>query len=110
MYNGFYCKECGHHISWDYENSTAYCSVCNKELTRKEIIHASTRQSRIEQLKAMHNLMLLANDETIYASWIYVMPDGAIDEDFEDISIDDDLYNECFNLFVKLVASSGNRY
>lgn len=110
LLKGFYCKECGNHLEWDYENTTVNCPHCNKELTRKDVIHASTRQSRIEQLKAMHNLMLLANDEGIYMSWIYVMPDGATDEDFEDISIDDELYNECFDLFVKLIAYKGNRY
>jgi hypothetical protein len=35
---------------------------------------------------------------------------GELDEDFEDISIDDELYNECFDLFVKLIAYKGNRY
>lgn len=110
MLTGFYCKECGHRISWDHTNSNGYCPVCDKELTRENVIHASTRDSRIEQLKAMHNMMLVANDEGIYMSWIYLMPDGATDEDFADISIDDELYNECFDLFVKLIALKGNRY
>ena len=110
MLTGFYCKICGNEVEWDYGGTTAHCTCCGSNLTRKEVMSASTRASRIEQLKAMHNLMLLANDENIYMSWINVMPDGATDEDFADISIDDELYNECFDLFVKLIALEGNRY
>ena len=54
--------------------------------------------------------MQYANDEMIYESWIYLMPDCPSDEDFEFIAINDKLYNECFDLFVKLIAKSGNRY
>ena len=110
MLTGFYCKLCGSKIEWDYDNSTAHCSCCGETLTRTEVMSASTRASRIEQLKGMHNLMLVANDEGIYMSWIYLMPDGADDDDFAYIAIDDALYNECFNLFVKLIALEGNRY
>ena len=32
-----------------------------------------TKDARIKQLKAMHELMMLANDEDIYMTWIYTM-------------------------------------
>lgn len=67
-------------------------------------------KSRIAQLKSMHELMCQANDEDIYMTWIYLMPDEPSDEDFEYIASDDEAYNECFDLFVKLIAKKGNRY
>lgn len=61
---------------------------------------------RILQLKAMHEVMKMANDELIYASWIeYGVPDEPSDEDFE--SIDEVMYLEIYDLFVKLVARKG---
>ena len=57
----------------------------------------------------MHELMCQANDENIYMTWIYLMPDEPSEEDFEYIASDDEAYNECFDLFVKLIAKKGNR-
>ena len=105
-----YCKECGHHIEFQYGEMTAYCPICDKEIQRKDAIAGHTLQSRKEQLEAMHKLMCNANDENIYMTWIYIMPDGATEEDIHYIALDDDSYNECFDLFVKLIAKNGNRY
>lgn len=69
-----------------------------------------TKQARIAQLKAMHELMINANDEDIYMTWIYLMPDEPSEEDFVEIAEDDATYNECFDLFVKLIADEGNRW
>lgn len=69
-----------------------------------------TKCARISQLKSMHSLMCTANDEGIYMTWILLMPDEPTDEDIEDIAEDDEAYNECFDLFVKLIAKKGNRY
>ena len=66
-------------------------------------------KSRIAQLKSMQELMCQANDENIYMTWIYLMPDEPSEEDFEYIASDDEAYNECFDLFVKLIAKKGNR-
>lgn len=68
------------------------------------------KETRIKQLKAMHELMTLANDEDIYMAWIYTMPDEPSEEDFEDIAEDDEMYNECFDAFVRLIKHEGNRY
>ena len=105
-----YCKECGHHIVFQYDEETAYCPICDKEIKRKNTIAGHTRDARITQLKAMHTLMLEANDEGIYMNWIYLMPDCPSEEDFESIAIDDEQYNECFDKFVRLIAKEGNRY
>ena len=69
-----------------------------------------TKEARIAQLKAMHELMVNANDESIYMTWICVMPDEPMEEDFEYIAEDDDDYNHCFDLFVRLIAREGNRW
>ena len=68
------------------------------------------KKQRITQLKAMHKLMLNANDEEIYMTWIYRVPDQPTEEDFEDIAEDDEEYNECFELFLKLIVKEGNRW
>lgn len=65
---------------------------------------------RIKQLKAMHELMTLANDEDIYMAWIYTMPDEPSEEDFEDIAEDDEMYNECFDAFVRLIKDNDCRW
>jgi hypothetical protein len=86
------------------------CECTDRPLSYKEVIPGFTRDARITQLKAMHQLMTEANDEGIYMAWIYRMPDCPSEEDFIDIAMDDEQYNGCFDLFVKLIAKDGNRY
>ena len=105
-----YCKECGDPIEFEYGKSTAHCPVCDKDVERKDTISGYKRDARVAQLKAMHQLMCEANDESIYMTWIYTVPDCPSDEDFIDIAMDDEQYNECFDKFVRLIAKNGNRY
>lgn len=105
-----YCKECGHHIEFQYGEATGHCPICNKNIERKDTIAGYTRDARVTQLKAMHQLMCEANDEYIYMAWIYTVPDCPSNEDFIDIAMDDERYNECFDLFVKLIKNEGNRW
>ena len=105
-----YCKECGHQIEFEYGVEHGYCPICDKKLTLKETIADYTLDARVTQLKAMHDLMCEANDEYIYMAWINLMPDCPSDADIKDIALDDAEYNECFDLFVKLIAKDGNRY
>ena len=51
-----------------------------------------------------------ANDEEIYYAWTYYMPDAPSEEDFRDITMDDEEYSGCFDKFVKLIADEGNRW
>lgn len=68
-------------------------------------------ESRIKQLKAMHKLMCMANDEGITMTWLTGgVPDCPLESDFESIAEDDEDYNACFDLFVRLIAKKGNRY
>ena len=105
-----YCKHCGTQLEFAHSITQTYCSGCDTSVQRADTIAGYTRDARITQLKAMHTLMLEANDEGIYMSWIYLMPDCPSEEDFESIAIDDEQYNECFDKFVKLITKKGNRY
>lgn len=103
--------ECGNKVTKvDYINGEAYCPYCEKEVFLKETIADYTLTARIAQLKAMHELMLNSNDEEIYMSWIYLMPDEPSEEDFKDIALDKEDYNECFDLFIELIKDEGNRW
>jgi hypothetical protein len=105
-----YCRHCGHHLNVNYGEESIYCPLCDKEIAFKETIAGHTIDARMSQLKAMHDLMCEANDEYIYMAWINLMPDCPSMEDIRDIAMNDKLYNECFDLFVKLIAKDGNRY
>lgn len=108
-----YCKNCGSKTIEiePIDGNRAYQCNCSKTpLMWNEVIPGFTLDARITQLKAMHTLMLEANDESIYMSWIYLMPDCPNEEDFREIALSDESYNECFDKFVRLIAKSGNRY
>lgn len=105
-----YCKNCGHHIEFQYGEATGYCPVCDREIYKAGTIAGYVKDARIKQLKAMHTLMCQANDEGIYMSWIYTMPDAPTEDDFIDIAINDDDYEACFDTFVRLIQHNGNRW
>ena len=70
-----------------------------------------TTEQRIEQLKHMHELMALANNENIYMKWITLgVPDCPMEDDFEFIAEDNDRYNETVDLFCELVKRKSYRY
>lgn len=108
-----YYKKCGRQVEEiaPIKGVRAYKCECQEEpLKWNEAIAGFTKDARINQLKAMHELMCLANDESIYMSWIYTMPDCPTEDDFESIAIDDEQYCECCDKFVRLIAKPGNRY
>lgn len=106
----YYCKHCGAKLEFAFFKMQAYCETCKTYVQRENTIEGYTLTSRINQLKAMHNLMIEANDERIYMTWIYRMPDCPTEDDFVSIALDDEEYNECFDLFIKLITKKGNRY
>lgn len=68
------------------------------------------KKARMSQLKAMHEVMINANDENIYMSWITCgVPDCPSDDDYEFIAEDDENYNEAVDLFIKLIQRKGYR-
>lgn len=105
-----YCKICGHHIEFQYGEELGYCPICDKKITRMDVIAGYRLNARINQLKAMHALMQEANDEEIYDAWIYTMPDEPSEEDFRSIAMNDKTYHECFDKFERLIGEEGNRW
>lgn len=110
METKYYCRNCGAEIEVEYGIESYTCSECKKEIEYKNLMRSWMLDARISQLKAMHDLMCEANDESIYMSWINVMPDCPSKEDFIDIAMDDEQYNECFDKFVRLIQHKGNRW
>ena len=107
----YLCRTCGREVTKvNYETGYAYCPYCDLDVIVKEAIANHTFKARMNQLKAMHELMLNVNDEDIYMSWINLMPDEPSEEDFKDMALDDEQYNECFDLFIELIADEGNRW
>ena len=108
-----YCKNCGREvIEVEPVNGkrTYKCGCMDGLLDYQGVIPGWSRDARINQLKAMHNLMIEANDESVYMSWIYLIPDCPSEEDFVDIALDDEMYNACFDKFIRLIAKEGNRW
>ena len=69
-----------------------------------------TIEMRVAQLKAMHEVMVNANNENIYMSWVTCgVPDCPQDDDYEFIAEDNERYNETVDLFVKLVSKKSYR-
>lgn len=62
---------------------------------------------RYKQINSMHQLIRLANDEELYAAWIYVVPDEPNDADFLYIATNDGSFNDAFKLFKKLICDNG---
>lgn len=68
-------------------------------------------ETRVTQLKLMHQLMCTTNDEGLYMTWVSGgVPDQPMDDDFEFIAEDNDTYNDTCKLFAKLVAEKGFRH
>lgn len=58
------------------------------------------RRERYEALKAMNTLAKLMNNEEFYYHWITVIPDGADNDELEEIATDDlDSFKEACELF-----------
>ena len=69
------------------------------------------KEARVQQLMLMDEFMRTFNDEEDLIPWYECgVPDGANENDYEDIAEDDDEYNEIFNLFIHLVKRPGARH
>lgn len=105
------CKNCGNAIEFKNGDESILCTGCEREIIYSDTMADWTFISRVTQLKAMHELMRYANDEEIYMTWIVTgVPDEPSEDDFEYIALNDELYNGCFDLFVKLIKDNDNRY
>lgn len=69
------------------------------------------KDARVEQLKLMHALMLMSNNVRLYSNkWVYYVPDGAREEDFQRIAANANHYNECCDVFAELVQNKTMRW
>lgn len=67
---------------------------------QKITIQYGGSMSRTEELRLMHDTMICMNDERAYDEWtIYGVPDGATDEDLQDIADDDTMYADACREF-----------
>lgn len=61
-----------------------------------------TKDARL--VKKMDNyLREKLNNREIFISWLYVVPDGATDNDYQDIAEDRELFNNVVKLFAGLL-------
>lgn len=67
----------------------------------------TTVSNNVRLLKAMNEVVVLMNDERAYESWIITVPDGADDDDFEDIAMRDDEMDDVCRLFRSIVGRYG---
>lgn len=106
------CKSCYSEIRHGNGTSDSWCPGCKRYIDYfDDAMLEHQYKARMAQLKAMHELMSNANNETIYMIWTTMgVPDCPSEDDFQYIATDDKLYNECFDLFVRLVRKEDNRW
>lgn len=60
---------------------------------------------RMKQLKLMHELMTMANDETLYETWtMFGVPDEPTEDDFEWFADNNEEFADVFKLFLRLIS------
>lgn len=65
---------------------------------------------RFEQLKAMHALAMLANDEYIIAEWLEEVPDEPSDDDLKFIVKDDQAFKSVCDAFARITKKKNFYY
>ena len=59
---------------------------------------------KFETLRSMNTIIKSMNDESAYNAWIYVIPDGADDDELMEIAEEDeDSFKDAYDLFANLV-------
>ena len=74
----------------------------NETLQEASYISSNSQDSKLTDVKMMHQIMLSMNNEDAYMSWIYTMPDQPTEEDFEYFADDDDEYNDLRETFDRI--------
>ena len=62
---------------------------------------------KFETIKAMHHIITSINDENAYMIWIYLIPDGADDDDLMMCAEDEEIFSEACTLFRSLIRTYG---
>ena len=107
------CTGCTYKGTCGDEERTAPCKGYKGEVKEEsplEKIRKRKIQQRVRQLKAMHELMRLANGENIYFSWVSTaVPDCPCDSDFEEIAETDEYFDDALDTFVSLIGHKDYR-
>ena len=61
-------------------------------------------QERFDVLKGMDTIIKSMNDESAYSAWIWIIPDGADDDELQEIAEEDDeTFLDACKLFAELI-------
>lgn len=75
-------------------------------MTANEKFKREVTNTRVAVLKAMDDAIRNMNDEDAMEPWLMCgIPDGACEEDYEDIASDHDSYIEMVELFARIVKN-----
>lgn len=67
-----------------------------------------TAETRIRRLKAMHEMVVCANDENLTMRWLSVgVPDCPTEDDFLSIATDSEEYDRIKKLFLEIITDKG---
>ena len=59
---------------------------------------------RFEALKSMNTIIKRMNDESAYSAWIWLIPDGAADDELQEIAEENDkTFKDACDLFAELI-------
>lgn len=61
---------------------------------------------KFEALRSMNNIIKNMNDESAYNAWIYIIPDGADDDELMEIAEEDEeTFEDACKLFARLIVN-----
>ena len=64
----------------------------------------TSTNEKFETLRSMNTIVKNMNDESAYDAWIYIIPDGADDDELQEIAEEDEeSFEDACKLFTKLV-------
>lgn len=67
-------------------------------------------QERFETLKSMNTIIKSMNDEGAYIAWIYIIPDGADDDELMEIAEEDEeSFEDAVHAFMEIMNKRLNR-
>ena len=64
----------------------------------------TSTNEKFETLRSMNTIIKNMNDESAYDAWIYIIPDGADDDELQEIAEEDEeSFEDACKLFAELV-------
>lgn len=62
----------------------------------------SDKEYRKDLIVGMNAIMISMNNEDAYSEWIFTVPDDVDSDELEEISQDDELFEECVREFLRI--------